>query len=142
MNRNGQSRLARLRALFAALFLLIAAVSGPVTLAAQTADACGMACCIKEGFCCCNPHHATVKGRVSDENPHLSQADLSASCPQGCAQTARFSNQLFRHHLQTSAQQLVADEPSIVFIEELVAASDLFSSGSSGPRAPPVSSNL
>ena len=101
-----------------------------------------MACCIKEGFCCCNPHHATVKGKVSNDKPHLRQPDLSASCPQGCAQTARFSNPLLRNHLQTGAQQIVNDGPSIVFIEELIAASDLFSFGSSGPRAPPVSSNL
>src|SRR6266850_6540393 len=142
MTRAGQSRLARLRALCAALFLLIAAGSTPIALAAQTADACGMACCVKEGFCCCSPRHASVAGQVSDDKPRVSQPDLSASCPEGCALTARFSNLLLRHHLLAGTQQLVVYEPSMIFIEEVVAASDLFSSGSSTPRAPPASSKI
>jgi hypothetical protein len=142
MTRTGLSRLARLRALCAALFLLIAALSAPIALAAHTADACGMACCVKEGFCCCNPHHASVKGQVSDDKPRVTEADLSASCPEGCVPTGRSSNLLLRSQLLAGAQQIFSDEPSVLFLDEVVPASDLVNSGSSTPRAPPVSSKI
>ncbi|MEK6285571.1 MAG: hypothetical protein AABO57_07510 [Acidobacteriota bacterium] len=142
MTRAGQTRLARLRALFAALFLLIAAVSAPIVLATQTADECGMACCVKDGYCCCNPHHASVKGQVSDDKPRISEAELFASCPEGCAPTGRFSNLLLREHLRAGAQQAFADEPPVTFLERVVAVRDLIDGGSSAPRAPPSFSNF
>src|SRR5437667_5144394 len=142
MTRAGKSRLARFRALCAALFLLIAAVSAPIALAAHTVDVCGMTCCVKEGFCCCSPHHASVAGQVSDDKPRLNEPDLSASCPEGCAPTARFSNLLLRHHLLAGAHLVVVGEQSPIFLEELIAASDPLNSGSSTPRAPPVSSKI
>ena len=101
-----------------------------------------MACCVKEGFCCCNPHHASVKGQVSDDKPRLNEPDLSASCPEGCAPSARFSNLLLRHHLLAGAQQVIVDKPPVIFLDDVVAASDLVNSGSSTPRAPPVSSKI
>jgi hypothetical protein len=134
-----QDPLARLRALIAALFLLIAAVSAPIALATQTADACGMACCVKEGFCCCSPRHASVKGQVSDDRPRISEVELSASCPEGCAPVGRFSNLLLRGHLLAGAQQVFVDEQSAIFLERVVAFRDLVDSGSSVPRAPPFS---
>ncbi len=142
MIRAGQSRLARLRALCAALFLLAAAVSAPITLATQTADQCAMACCVKEGYCCCNPHHASVKGQISDDKPHISEPELSASCPEGCATAVRPSNLLLRSHLRTGAPQAFADEPPVMFLEQVVAVRDPVDCGSSPPRGPPSSSTF
>jgi len=142
MKRAGQTRLARLRALCAALFLLIAAVSAPITLATQTADACGMACCVKDGYCCCSPHHASVKGQVSDDKPRISEAELFASCPESCAPAGRFSNLLLRNHLRAGAPKAFADEPPVPFLEHVVDVRDLVDSGSSAPRAPPASSTF
>ena len=119
MSRPGSSVLARLRALCAALALLSAAVSPGIALATQTADACGMVCCINEGRCCCNPHHAS-----------------------GCATGVRSSNLLLREHLRTGAHKLEAGEPASILIEQVVALRDLVDSGPSAPRAPPSSSTI
>ena len=119
---------------------MIAALSAPLTLATQTADECGMACCVKDGFCCCSPHHASVKGQVSDDQPRISEAELFAPCPEGCAPSGRFGNQLLRNHLGTGAPQPFVDEPPVMFPEQVVVVHDPVDSGSSTPRAPPSSS--
>src|SRR6185503_11612198 len=85
MIRARQNRLASLRAFLAALFLLIAAVAAPITLAIQTSDACGMTCCVKEGHCCCSPRHARVEGERPDGRSHFNQAELSSACPNDCS---------------------------------------------------------
>lgn len=136
------SVLARLRALCAALALLIAAVSPGIALATQTADMCGMVCCINEGRCCCNPHHASVKGQISDDRPRLGEPGVSTSCPEGCAAGVRSSNLLLREHLRTGAQQAVAGKPAAIIIEQVVAIRALVDSGPSAPRAPPSSSTF
>ena len=136
------SVLARLRALCAALALLIAAVSPGIALASQTADACGMVCCINEGRCCCNPHHASVKGQISDDKPRISEARLSTSCPEGCTTGVRSSNLLLREHLRTGAQHLLLCEPAAIFVERVPVHRDLVATGPSAPRAPPSSSTI
>jgi hypothetical protein len=139
MTQPAQSRLARVRALCAALFLLAAAVAAPTILATQTADACGMACCVKDGFCCCTPHRASVKGQVSDNRPRISEEELVSSCPEGCAPAGRFSNLLLRNHLRAGAPQTFSDEPPVTFLEQFLAIRDLIDGGSCAPRAPPTS---
>src|SRR6185503_12303799 len=108
MTRPAQSRLARLRALFAALFLLVAAFATPATLASQTSDACGMVCCVRDGFCCCIPHRASVKGQIPDNRPRLSEAELVSSCPESCAPAGRSSN-LLRNHFRAGAPLIFSD---------------------------------
>ena len=135
-----QFRLVRLRTLMAALILLIGAVSAPISLAAQTADACGMACCIREGFCCCNPHHASVKRQASDGKPRISEFILTASCPEGCAVGVRSSKLPFRSHLRNGAPQTLGDEPQPIFPEPVIAVHSSIESGSFPPRAPPIPS--
>jgi len=134
--------LTRLRALCAALFLFIGAVSGSTILATQTADACSMTCCVNEGFCCCSPHHASVKGQISDEKPRITEAELFASCPEGCAIAGRFSNLLLRSQLIAGAAQAIVDERPIKFFNHIVFVRDPVDSGSSASRAPPATSTL
>jgi hypothetical protein len=129
----------RLRAIIAALFLLTAAIAAPAALATQSADECGMNCCVKEGYCCCSPHHARVKGQISDERPHLSQPELARSCPESCATTARVSNLLLRNHLSTAAVLISSEQLPAILFEPSVSVGDQLGGGASTPRAPPLS---
>lgn len=136
-----KSRLARLRAFCAALFLFIASVSAPTILATVTADACGMACCVKDGYCCCSPRHASVKGQITDDKPRIVNADLTASCSEGCPPPGPFSNSLLRHQHAGCAHTLSGEAPA-TFFEPVVAIRDLIDDGGSVPRAPPASSTF
>jgi hypothetical protein len=133
------SRLTRLRASLAALALLIAAVSSPIALATQTADVCGMACCVKEGRCCCNPHHASVKGQIADDKPRIGESELSAACPESCATAVRSANLFLSQHLRPGAQHVVIGKPASICLVQPIAIRDLVGAGASTPRAPPSS---
>jgi hypothetical protein len=95
-----------------------------------------MTCCVKEGYCCCSPRHASVKGQVSDEKPHISEAELVASCPEGCALSGRFSSLLLRNQVRAGTLQVYSG-PTVIFLEHAVGYRDVVISGSSTPRAPP-----
>jgi len=140
MIRAEHTRSARIRAAVAALFLLIGALSTPVILATQSADECGMACCVKDGFCCCNPHHATVKGKVTEDGPRFNDANLFAPCPQGCAPAIEYARQIIRLQQRTAIPQALRAESNIHFIEHVVPRYDCLASTSRTPRAPPSSS--
>src|SRR4029079_8544535 len=108
-----QPRLATLRALFAALILLVAAVSAPIAVATQAADSCGMACCVKEGHCCCSPHHATVKGQITDDKPRISEFEFSVSCPESCTLSGRLSKLILRHQPGPATRYLPDDDKPV-----------------------------
>src|SRR5215475_10052588 len=133
----GPSTLVRLRAFCAALFLLAAGVATPAAIATQSADECGMSCCIKDGYCCCSPHHARVKGQSSDEKPHLSEPELSQSCPESCA-TTRTSSLPFRSHPRPPALSVLSEKRAVLFFEHPVFICNELDSGASAPRAPPL----
>lgn len=139
MIRPAQPRSRILRAACATLFLLFASVSAPLVLAAQSDDACGMACCVKEGHCCCNPHHASVKGQASDFGARISEPELTTSCPEGCAIALRIASPLSRDYLRTDLQHSFDPGPSPIPRELIVLARDSVQSGSFSPRAPPAS---
>jgi hypothetical protein len=138
MLRGVALNLVRMRAIIAALFLLTAAIAAPAALATQSADECGMSCCVKEGYCCCSPHHARVKGQISDEKPHLSQPELARSCPESCATTASASSLLLRNHLSTAALLVRSEQLTAIFFEHSVSVGDQIDDGASTPRAPPL----
>jgi len=132
-----QNRLARLRAFFAALFLLIAAVSAPIILAVQTSDACGMACCVKEGHCCCSPRHARVEGERPDGRSHFNRAELSSACPNDCS-SGPVTARSFARELQL-APVPQSTEGASLFSESSKSCSPYAgpSPDSSSPRGPP-----
>jgi hypothetical protein len=140
MFRAEHSRSARIRAAIAALFLLIGALSTPVILAAQSADECGMACCVKDGFCCCNHHHATVKGKVTEGGPRFNDTSLFAPCPQGCAPANESVRQNIRLQQRTAVPQALRTESDVRFIEHIAPRYECLASTSRTPRAPPYSS--
>jgi len=137
MIRARQNRLATLRAFFAALFLLIAAVSAPIALAIQTSDACGMACCIKEGHCCCSPRHARVEGERPDGRSHFNQAELSSACPNDCS-SGPVTARSFARELQP-APVPHGTESGALFSESSNSCSPYAGPGRdcSSPRGPP-----
>jgi hypothetical protein len=138
MLRGVSLNLVRLRAIIAALFLLIASIAASAVLATQSADECGMSCCVKDGYCCCSPHHARVKGQIADEKPHLSQPELARSCPESCATAARVSNLLLRNHLSTAAVLIWSEQLTAISFEHSVSVGDQLDTGASTPRAPPL----
>ncbi|HYV06962.1 MAG TPA: hypothetical protein VFB82_20365 [Blastocatellia bacterium] len=142
MSEATPSRLARLRSLCAALFLLAAAVSAPIALASRSADVCGMACCINAGTCCCNPRHAGVQGHASDDKPHIREIELSASCPQGCTTSVRSSNLVLRDPRPPGEHTILGLEAALIYSEQAALHRNPFVSGSSTPRAPPASSTI
>jgi hypothetical protein len=97
-----------------------------------------MACCVKEGRCCCNPHHASVKGQIADDKPRIGESQLSAACPESCATAVRSANLFLSQHPRPGTQ-LVFCEPESICFEKVVAIRDLVGSGASAPRAPPFS---
>jgi len=138
MFRAASLNFVRLRALCAALFLLTAAIAAPTAIAAQSVDECGMSCCVKDGYCCCSPHHARVKGQISDERPRLSQPELARSCPESCATTARVSNLILRNHLSTAAVLIWSEQLTAISFEHSVPVGDQLDGGTSSPRAAPL----
>jgi len=139
MIRARQNRLARLRAFFAALFLLIAAVSAPIALAIQTSDACGMACCVKEGHCCCSPRHARVEGERPDGRAHFDQAELSTACPNDCS-SGPVTVRSFARESHLAPVPHLAENPAVV-LESLSPCSPYAGPNpdTSSPRGPPRS---
>lgn len=128
----------RLRAACAVAALLLGWVSGPAAVISYSPDVCSMACCVQDGYCCCSPPRSSVKGRVTDDEPHVTQADLSSPCPDGC--TARA--------LSSSLRLLVLDRHQhqrVDFCASLAIKSERSSethnsikSQPSAPRGPPV----
>lgn len=98
---------------------------------------CGMACCVNEGRCCCNPRHANVKGQASDDKSHIGESELSASCTEGCATPVRSSTLLLRDNRRPAVQQPVAGELAPAYLDQIALVRDIVDSGSSAPRAPP-----
>ena len=100
-----------------------------------------MACCVKDGYCCCSPHHASVKGQISDEKPRISEDEFVASCPESCALSGRFSSLLLRNHVRAGALQVYYGA-TVTFLEHAVGYRDIVITGSSTPRAPPAFQNF
>jgi hypothetical protein len=141
MIRTRQRVTIRARAGYAVVALVLGFASAPLALAFQEPDVCSMACCVREGQCCCRPHHASVKRQASDGRLRISESYLTASCPEGCAAAVRSSKLAFRGHLRNCAQHAYGDELPI-FLAPDIAIHNSIEAGSSSSRAPPVSSTI
>jgi hypothetical protein len=126
--------------LFAAIVAVAATISSHSALLMFIADfdaSCSMVCCVREGFCCCNPGpYAEKRGDGSRDRFLL--AELQSKCPEGCIPVRlsirTYSNDLhrdaFNHNLDLAGSALCRE--SIVWC----AISDLILN-LSPPRAPP-----
>ena len=134
------NRLTRLCAFSAWVALLIGSVSAPLALAAQSADVCGMACCVNEGHCCCSPRHSRVEGQSVDGKPSIiDPSRLSAPCPDGCVTSGRSSNVMLRAQLRAAAHQIIISVPAGIGGEQSIGYRTTVLPAESSPRAPPVS---
>jgi hypothetical protein len=73
------------RAIFAALALLIAALSPALSLLASEPDVCEMACCMAEGHCCCAARKPWVKGRKRGGHPIIEPVEIRSQSCYTCA---------------------------------------------------------
>jgi hypothetical protein len=85
VNQTGQAAITRLRVFFAVIALAMSFASAPIALACQQSETCSMACCVREGHCCCSPHRKRVSGQSRTAVPTINEPELAASCPEGCA---------------------------------------------------------
>jgi hypothetical protein len=137
------SRFARLRALCAALGLLLGAVAAPVALASNAADVCAMACCVTEGHCCCTPRRAHVEGQTTDGSPGFTETEVSAPCPEGCTLPSAAANFIARDALRTPAYHIHFITAAVIGCTAIITKHSEVQAAASSPRAPPVlSSNL
>ena len=132
-----QNRMARLRALGAVIALLIGSISAPVALASSASNVCSMACCVEEGHCCCSPARASVKGRASDGRPSLSETEILAACPEGCANSTASTNLLMRTAIRAARCSVVLSAPATVCSEQIATDHLSIDLDSSPLRGPP-----
>src|SRR5215216_4144648 len=108
-----QSTSKRLRALCAALALLVGSLSAPVALGFQSSGVCSMTCCVEAGHCCCNPKQAYVKGEIPDRQPVITLADVSAPCPDRCTGSQSSSQLRLRDMERAANHQLSLDSSPV-----------------------------
>ena len=129
-------QLVRLRAACAVLGLLIGCLSASAALAVNSPDVCSMACCVKEGHCCCSPRHASVRGETSGGRNQISGAEVGNSCPEGCA-TPLFSKSPARESARTAIHSVDEVAAGLIYLHAPAPATKTIESSPSSPRGPP-----
>ena len=139
MQTNRQNRQARWRALCAALFLLLGAVSAPAALAASLpGDVCTMTCCVEEGRCCCKPRHAFVEGQAGDGKTRVSTPEIAAPCRPDCAGSSAASPSFTRQALGHAEYRIGDLAAPAMDLPLLVSKSFAAAREMTVPRAPPA----
>lgn len=133
----GSRKLVRLRAAGILLALLFSCLSAPITLALDSSNVCSMACCVKDGHCCCSPRRASVKGKSSAGLDQIASAEVSAPCPEGCATPPVSSNSSLRDTTRATTHHADRVSADIIHAYATVLATRTIASGPSSPRAPP-----
>ena len=133
-----QNRMAKLRGLFAVFAILIGSFSGPAIFASTSPDVCSMTCCVEEGHCCCSPRRASVKGQASDGSARLSEAEILASCPGGCANSTASYNQLLRVANGAAIRPVESAGSIEIYFEQVISDHRYIDLDSSSPRGPPL----
>jgi len=139
MTASWNSWIPKLRAVSAALALFFCSASASTALALQSPDVCSMNCCVQEGYCCCTPHHAYVKGQGPDGREQVASAGLSSSCPGGCTAPQSISRNSFKDSDAPAGYSLSLVKPitgTVAFSQGVrCPGGDL----ASDPRGPPFS---
>jgi hypothetical protein len=138
MKTTRQSRLMRLRALVAAIALLIGSASAQAALAVNRLDVCSMDCCVEQGHCCCSPGHAFVKGQALGERPVITESKLSAPCPDGCATSLSSSLAQLKAVARSGQARLDLGHSIVSKSDGERALYDFIRQESSSPRGPPA----
>ncbi|MEW6209853.1 MAG: hypothetical protein AB1631_15925 [Acidobacteriota bacterium] len=126
----------RLRALIGAAAIMLGATLAPVALVARVDDdICAMACCIADGYCCCKPARASVKGKPRDGG--FANAEVSKPCPEGCLVSQASTNIFSRPSIQTATHPSILIAAVAIFSQRSPLARNDLCLASSSPRAPP-----
>ena len=122
------------------LMVLVACNTASLALTTTQLDVCSMACCMREGHCCCSSRRAKVTSEHGSET--INDQVVSRSCPEGCttsSSSARLNLRgLSRPASHTLAQVCTAPD----YLEPYSIIRDLIAVRSSSSRAPPLPANL
>lgn len=135
MKRRDWNRWVRAASLIVAL--LAVPVSASASLAIGSSDVCSMTCCVKEGHCCCSPHHARVEGQITGRNAQLNQVELSNSCPSDCASGPATGRYVARELHYTPVHHALAGPAPVAELVEPRSFYARLNSEPSSPRGPP-----
>lgn len=133
-----QNYLVRLRAICAVMALLVGSASASISLASTPSDVCAMACCVEEGHCCCSPPRASVKGQPHNDGPSFNGAEVTAPCPEGCANPTTSSKTMTRVAIRSASHSIAFSESVTVCCEQIISDHVSFDLDSFSPRGPPL----
>lgn len=137
MMATGPNPNARIRALAVLVMFAAGWASTPAALINGPPPVCSMACCIADGYCCCNPTQPYVEGQIPQDEQRIYRKQIVNDCPDGCA-TSQFSNfpvsrdtarAVAHTDITTSVQ---SKQESLLFTRGPVER------GPSSPRSPPL----
>lgn len=130
------AQLLKLRAACALLIFLIIGPMAQLATAATTSVDCSMACCIEDGFCCCNPHDED--DHASADSPGIEGAELVRQCPNDCAAPGQIFKLQSRDSLRAACYVAVPDGAQVFRLDHNIAPARTDGSARSAPRAPPA----
>jgi hypothetical protein len=85
MKAKAYKQKATLRAIFAALALLITSLSPALSLSFSEPEFCEMACCVAQGHCCCAARKPWVKGQNPSDHPTIGPVEIKSQSCYSCA---------------------------------------------------------
>jgi len=132
-------RTAKFLRLRAACALLIFLISGPLAQLAPAAGGsvdCSMACCIEDGYCCCNPDDGD--DHASADSPEVGGAQMVKRCPDDCAAPGQISKLQSRDSLRAACYVIVSAGAETFRLDHDIAPIRTDGPASSAPRAPPA----
>lgn len=129
------AQLLRLRAACALLIFLISGPMAQLATASSTSVNCSMACCIEDGFCCCNPHD---EDHAAADSPEIEGAQLVRQCPNDCAAPGQVSKLQSRDSLRAASCVAAFGGAEIFRLDQNIAPARTYGSARSAPRAPPA----
>ena len=130
-------RIRKLRAAFALLLLLVTSLSTPAALAfGSEGNGCAMACCVADGYCCCNLDRETAEGELPKDEKTFEKSEVSSPCPAGCTNppsTLKIQSRVFAR----TASHQIGPVSAIITAYQTITAELRGIHRSSSPRAPP-----
>jgi hypothetical protein len=126
----------RLRAACALLILLIGGPLAPFVSAAAMGVDCSMACCVEDGYCCCNKEDS--EEHTFADSPEIGGAQIVKRCPDDCAATGQVSRLQSRDSLRAAPYIVGRAGPKTFRPNQHAAATSFVGATSFAPRAPPA----
>ena len=139
MTKPRQHGHARWRALLAVAVLLSGLAYAQVGLANDSPDVCAMVCCVEDGYCCCTPRRASVKGQTPTGDPAFGEAEIvSSPCPEGCTNSTTPFKLATKEALRPAIRLTDFSATAVAGIQQSLVAHLYLGLSSASPRAPPL----